>query len=501
MSEGSAQDEVSAARRWFYLLLVSVVIGTNYYAYDALSAIKQTLQIELGISSTDYGLIVSFYSFPNTFLLMAVVGGIILDRYGVRLTGTLFTLFCALGVLLTAVGTLEVFRAHALWIMIAGRLLFGLGAETSIVVINKVIAKWFKKRELALAFAVNLAIARLGTAMALISSPRLKDSATGWTTAVWTAALLMGVGFFFFLIYAAQDRKAEQGRLLEPDEEFHFSDITDLLKNPAFIYISMLCVTFYSAVFPFQAFCPDLLTNKFGLDEKAAGDLTSLIIWGTIAFTPFFGRLVDLHGRRATLMIAGSAMLLLSHLTLSLTTLTPYLAMFILGIAFSLVPAAMWPGVAVVVDEKRLGTAYGLMTSIQNLGLFAFPMLAGWITDKANPGVTPAAIKAGVAHLDYTYTVLMFASLGLAGLVFALLLRQGSGAGGRALEAGRSGKDTPGELAMPDWIMALLAPVGLAVGGVRMIAHDNRGAKLLGLALVYALIWSAIVALVVGGYA
>jgi MFS family permease len=439
---GTQTKTVTKAQRWFLLLLVSVVIGANYYAYDALSSIKETLVTELGITSTDYGLVVAFYSFPNTFLLMAVLGGIFLDRYGIRRTGFLFNLFCALGVFLTAYASSDFFRdgngplygllggflpaySPELKLMILGRLLFGLGAETSIVVINKIIAKWFKGKELAFAFAVNLAIARLGTAAALILSPVLIEAPTGWTTALWVASVAMCTGLVFFIIYMFYDRKAEavEGGLLAEDEEFHISDITNLLTNKAYLYICALCLTFYSAVFPFQAFCPDLLHNKFGLSLKASGVLSSLIIWGTIVFTPIFGWFVDKRGRRATLMIAGSAMLLASHLILSLTNLTPYVAMFVLGIAFSLVPAAMWPSVPLLVNEKRLGTAYGLMTSIQNLGLFAFPILAGWITDRTNPGVTPEMLDQDLASLDYTYTVLMFAGLSLFGFLFAFLLR------------------------------------------------------------------------------
>ena len=443
----SSSASVSKARRWLMLLFVSIVIGTNYYAYDALSSIKETLQVEIGISSTDYGVIVAFYSFPNTFLLMAVLGGIFLDRYGIRRTGFLFTLACALGVLCTAYGASELFRSgqgplyrllggflpqysSELKLMIFGRLLFGLGAETSIVVINKIIAKWFKGKELAFAFAVNLAIARLGTAAALILSPVLIEAPTGWTTAVWVAAVAMGVGFLFFVVYMLYERKTEAGQddqaLLAEDEQFRWSDITDLLKNRAFLFITALCVTFYSAIFPFQAFCPDFLHNKFGLSLKLSGGLTSLIIWGTIVFTPLFGWFVDRRGKRATLMFYGSGMLLISHLILALTDLTPYVAMFVLGIAFSLVPAAMWPSVALLVEERRLGTAYGLMTSIQNLGLFSFPILAGRITDAANPGITIEMLQAGQANLDYTRTILMFAALGLVGFAFSYLLKRAS---------------------------------------------------------------------------
>jgi len=452
MSEEHAMG-VKKARRWLFLFFVSMVIGTNYYAYDALSSIKQTLQSELSITSTDYGLIVSFYSFPNTFLLMAVLGGIFLDRFGIRKTGFFFTLFCAMGVWLTSyavsgtytsggpgyslMGSFFTGYSPEVKMMILGRLLFGLGAETSIVVINKVVAKWFKGKELAFAFAVNLAIARLGTAAALILSPRLIELESGWTSALWAASVLMGIGFAFFVVYMLYDRKEEsrQESALAPDEEFHISDITNLLKNKPFIYISLLCVTFYSAIFPFQAFCPDLLHNKFGMDLKLSGTLTSLIIWGTIVFTPIFGWLVDKRGKRATLMFYGSGMLLVSHLILSLTSLTPYVAMFVLGIAFSLVPAAMWPGVAVIVPEKRLGTAYGLMTSLQNLGLFAFPILAGTITDAVNPGVTPEMVESGQATLNYTYTILMFAGLGLLGFLFSFLLkRQAATPEGAAME-------------------------------------------------------------------
>jgi MFS family permease len=392
--------------RWGLLLLVSVVIAANYYAYDAMSSIKSVLQTELGISSTDYGLLVSFYGFPNTFLLMTVFGGIFLDRFGIRKTGFLFTLFCALGVFITAYGASDFFRSG------------GIGYSL------------FKGKELSFAFSINLAIARLGTAAALILSPILIETTTGWTLALWVAALLMGMGLIFFIVYMAYDKKytpaEREGSLLDADERFKMSDIVGLLKNKSFILISLLCVTFYSAVFPFQAYCPDFLHNKFGVTLKMSGMLSSLIIWGTIVFTPIFGYFVDKKGKRATLMFYGSGMLLIAHLVLSLTFLTPYVAMFIIGIGFSLVPAAMWPGVARIVEEKRLGTAYGIMTSIQNLGLFVFPILAGAITDAVNKDITPEMLKQG-ATLDYTYTILMFAGLGLLGFLYAYFLKRDDG--------------------------------------------------------------------------
>ena len=279
----------------------------------------------------------------------------------------------------------------------------------------------------------------LGTAFALILSPVLIESHYFWTYALLIAAVLMGVGLMFFIIYMIFDARVSGGAnheqsLLDADEEFHLSDITALLKNRSYIYVILLCVTFYSAVFPFQAYCPDLLHNKFGLSIDVSGTLTSLIIWGTIVFTPLFGYFVDKKGKRASLMLIGSFLLVVVHLTLSLTSVTPYIPMFVLGIAFSLVPAAMCPSVALIVDERRLCTAYGIMASLQNLGLWAFPILAGYFLDKTNPDVTEEMLAQGATY-DYTWTILMFAILGVIGLLVAWLLkREDAGAKGYGLE-------------------------------------------------------------------
>lgn len=430
--------KINPSIRWIILLLVSLTIATNYYVYDAMSSIKSIMQSELGFSNAEYGWLIAFYSIPNTILLMSIFGGIILDKWGIRKTGFLFVGFCVLGVLLSAYGSSPFFGkggldynilnsflpqfSPELKMLMVGRLLFGLGAETSIVVVNKIIAKWFKGKELAFAFAINISIARLGTAAALILSPVFSTNPSTWYYAIWIAAMLMSIGFLTFVIYTIYDArvspKDDTSAKLAADEEFKMSDIWDLLKNKSFIYICLLCVTFYSAVFPFQAYCPDLLHNKFGLTESMSGILTSVITWGTIVFTPLFGIFVDKRGKRASLMIMGSILLIASHLTLGLTYVSPYVAMFILGMAFSLVPAAMWPSVAMIVEEKKLGTAYGVMASIQNLGLMGFPILAGYLLDFTNQGV-----KLDSGQLDYTWTILMFAVLGLCGLVFAFLLK------------------------------------------------------------------------------
>lgn len=261
--------------------------------------------------------------------------------------------------------------------------------------------------------------------MALIFSPiligkKINEHFPHFTNATWLGAMLVLISLFIFCFYILIDYKQESSKVVLEEEKFHLKDFWTLFRNPSFIYITLLCVTFYSAVFPFLSYAPDLFVNKFHVNQVISGQIASILPFGTILFTPFFGWFVDRKGKSATLMIYGSIILILVHSVLTFTKLTPYLPIFCLGIAFSLVPAAMWPAVARIVEEKKLGTAYGIMTSIQNLGLFTFPILAGRILD-----ITPKIInpQTKTANLNYTYTLLMFVILGLMGLVFAFLLK------------------------------------------------------------------------------
>jgi MFS family permease len=440
----------NALIRWLVLILVSISMAANYYFYDALSPLKQYMGEHLGFSSADFGRFISAYSFPNVFLAMAVLGGIITDRLGIRITGTTFLVLMVFGSFFTAYGASDYFNnggigyafcqsfltgwSPALKVMYFGYFLFGLGAETSIVVITKIVVKWFKGMEIALALGINLAIARLGAAMSLIVTPALVSP--DWTTPIWFGMLLLSIGFVFFVVYVFIDLKLDRQRKIDVTEEerFRIVDIGKLLVNKSFIYITLLCVTFYSAVFPFIKYAPDLLHNKFGLTISRASTITSMVYFGTIMFTPLFGWFADNKGKSASIMIFGSLLLILVHLSLSLTMITPYIPMFILGIAFSLIPAAMWPAVAKIVKESRLGTAYGLMFSIQNLGLWAFPILIGTVLDRSNPGVTAELVAKGEAVYNYTNPVLMLSALGIVGLVFALLLRKEDKTSGYGLE-------------------------------------------------------------------
>ena len=288
------------------------------------------------------------------------------------------------------------------------------------MVVSKILVKWFKGKDLALAFGLKVGFGRLGTFLALRVSPTLAQEGTHLTTAIWFASILVCIGLLAFIIYMLFDLKIdrelkEKGPAGKADK-FVIRDIIGIIKNPAYVYILLLCVTFYSAVFPFVAFAPDFFYHKFGISTLESGKISSLLPLGTMFFTPLFGFLVDRKGRSATAMIIGAATLLFVHLIFGLTPLKPHFFLILLGVAFSLVPAAMWPSMVKLVKEKEIGTAYGLMYSVQNLGLWGVPILAGMVLDRTNPG-SPAV-------LNYTPTMLMFAGLSLLGLVFAVILKR-----------------------------------------------------------------------------
>jgi len=421
--------------RWGILLLVGLILSVNYYFYDAFSSLKPLLTREFGLTNTQYGLFVSFYSIPNTFLLMAVLGGMILDRLGIRRTGFMFVFFMAFGATLTAYGASDLYRAGGpgfglmssfltdyspeLKMMLLGRFFFGLGAETSIVVVSKILVKWFKGKDLALAFGLKVGFGRLGTFLALRMSPVLAQEGAQLTTAIWFAAILVCIGLLAFMVYMLFDLKIDKeiresapGRSADP---FVLRDLLVILGNRAYVYILLLCVTFYSAVFPFVAYAPDFFFHKFGMTTVESGRVTSLLPLGTMVFTPLFGFLVDRKGKSATAMIMGAATLVFVHLMFALSPFKPHFFLILLGVAFSLVPAAMWPSMVKLVREKEIGTAYGLMYSVQNLGLWGVPILAGMVLDRTNPGSPDV--------LNYTSTILMFAGLSLLGLLFAIFLK------------------------------------------------------------------------------
>jgi len=450
-----AKKPLSPVYRWVVLAVLSLICFAQYYIYDSITPLGTRIKTELGFSGSEYGLLFSFYAVANVFLLMLLVAGVLVDKLGLKISGILYGLLCVLGAALTALGVwpglpgllgggyewlhqafIPAWGAD-LKVMLLGRMIFGVGAESILVVNNKVLARWFKGKELAFAYGLNLTIMRLGTFLALSVQEPVAER-IGVRGALWFACAIMAVGFSTFFVYLGLERLA-RGRVGAPlantgalaaEEKFVLKEAFSF--DASFWFITLLCVTFYSAVFPFQSFAPDILVQKFGYTATGAGFVASALIGGTMVFTPIFGWVVDKLGKRATLMLYGSLLLIPCHLLIGFTSIPPIIPMVAVGVALSLVPAALWAAIPLMVPERRLGTAFGVVGYVQNVGLMLFPWLAGLISD-AHTVTTPVNGTA-VSVVDYRFTLLMFAGLGIVGFVFALLLKASDAKKGRPLE-------------------------------------------------------------------
>jgi MFS family permease len=440
--------------RWLVLAVMSLICFAQYYIYDSITPLGTLLKEQLGFSGADYGLLFSFYAVANVFLLMLLVAGVLVDKLGLKVSGILYGFLCVLGAAFTALGAWKglpgllggsyewLHRAFfpdvstELKVMLFGRMVFGVGAESILVVNNKVLARWFSGKELALAYGLNLTLMRLGTFLALNLQASVAE-AWGLRTALWFAVGVMGAGFATFFFYLALEKIA-RGRKGAPVEKSATAASEKFVLGQAFSFdssfwfIALLCVTFYSAVFPFQSYAPDILVQKFGYTVKSASRVTSALIVGTMICTPLFGLFVDRKGRRATMMFLGALLLIPCHLLIGYTHFAPVVPIFFVGVALSLVPAALWAAIPLMVPENRLGTAFGVVGYIQNVGLMLFPWIAGKIADAHTLRQVVDGKETQV--VDYTSTLLLFASLGIAGLIFATLLKRADKKRGSPLE-------------------------------------------------------------------
>ncbi|HMA75902.1 MAG TPA: MFS transporter [Candidatus Krumholzibacteriaceae bacterium] len=630
----------STLMRWVILFMVSALMFATYWFQDFYSGLKPLMESQLGITSSQFATMISFTTIAN-LLGMIIIGGIILDRWGIKLTTVVFGSVAALGGIISALGANDVISSDPgtrLVILTVGRLVFGIGLEITCVLITRTIVKWFKGYELALAMAINMGIGRLGSAIGTAISPEIGNGYV--PAAVTLAATLIGVGFILMLIYLIFDMRIDkqlaarnkEAGIVDEEEPFRFDDLKKLFTNKSFLLIAGLCVAFYSAVFPFMQYAPDLLINEYGfsyklehnsneelrqkisegaedsqlyqnvidkrqervalqkkasklfgelkeqlysvngsegemlevdpvtlvkklnpdqlvelqgmitqvkvnqdnyrrindelnaLEEKLTGGstMTNVMIFlllfvfgllfpllpsnikskkgkvlslgvlsvlfiyfiysyldvfalwvkngpkaaaflpmGTILFTPIFGRMVDKKGKAASVMLIGAALLIFSHFTFAFidSTALCYVSLFSLGIAFSLVPAAMWPSVAKIVPERRLGSAYAGMFTIQNYGLFIFFKGIGTVLDKVNPkvvestqtirsvmksvGVPNGQISDNIQYLrnvgqiqpyNYTIPVTLFIACGVIAIFLALQLKKTSKEMGYGLE-------------------------------------------------------------------
>lgn len=374
----------SATARWTALFIVAFTMLCGYFLTDIMAPLASLLEGQLGWSRAEYGTFTSSYGWFNVFLLMLIFGGIILDKVGVRITGVGATVLMVLGTAIKywAVSTNSLdgqtlfgLNGQVFWASI-GFATFAVGIEVAGITVSKIIVKWFKGKELATAMGLEMAMARIGTALALgFSIPIAK--ATGVidvSRPVLVALIGLCIGMVSFLVYVVMDKKLDASEhtdeVTEPDEEFKLSDIGKILSTRGWWYIAILCVLFYSAVFPFLKYATDLMVNKFGVDENVAGMIPMLLPFGNILLTPLFGGIYDKKGKGATIMIIGSLLLIFVHAFFSIPGLNNWIfamvLVIILGIGFSLVPSAMWPSVPKIVPEKRLGTAYALIFYVQN---------------------------------------------------------------------------------------------------------------------------------------
>ncbi|HQB48488.1 MAG TPA: MFS transporter, partial [Bacteroidales bacterium] len=314
-----------------------------------------------------------------------------------------------------------------------GFAIFGVGVEMAGITVSKTIVKWFKGKELALAMGLEMAIARLGVFAVFRLSPIFAENGGASNSVLWGVAFLI-VGLLLFLIYTIMDvrldRQLGEEAEIELEDAFRISDLWLILKNPGFLAIASLCVLFYSAIFPFQKFATDMLSSKLDISIKEAAAIFSYFPIGAMILTPFIGAFLDKKGLGASMMLYGAILLTVSHLIFALVPASAfnhtiaYTTIVILGLAFSLVPASMWPSIPKIVEERFLGSAYGLTFWIQNIGLLLVPILIGWSIVVANPGIKEL-IDAGDTTVKYNYMVpeLIFAGFGVLAIIMSLVLK------------------------------------------------------------------------------
>jgi len=394
--------------RWVVLIILSLPMLGSYYFYDALEPLAKLLQQQLHFSDQNIGLLNSFYSIAP--IATVLIGGILIDRIGTRKALLIFSVVCLVGSIITAYGA-------AFPLMATGRFVFGMGAESLVVAVTTAIAKWFKGKELSFALGVDLMLARGGTWLAQNSPSWAKGAYNSWQTP-W----LIGVGFVTLCVFGAiaywilevrAERNSTLGQAGESDK-IVLSDIKNF--NLSYWYVVGLCVVFYSAIFPFETFAVKYFVDAKGTSLQLGGFMLSVLTIFTMIGTPIIGLYSDKVGRRATIMLLGTLLLIPVFLMMAYTSVTLYVPMAMLGFAFTLVPAIIWPSVAYLVEQRTLGTALGLMTMIQNMGMASM----NWILGRANDAAgASAANPAG-----YLPMLKILTTLGVIGFLLAFLLRQ-----------------------------------------------------------------------------
>ncbi len=443
----------SKAMRWTALVLLAGAMFFAYIFMDILSPMQALLQTTRGWTPEAFGHYAGSETFLNVFVFFLVFAGIILDKMGVRFTAVLSGAVMLIGGAINYYAVTDAFTGSAAeawftahlnlpsswwnvtpWyagmpasakLAACGFMVFGCGAEMAGITVSRGIVKWFTGHEMALAMGVEMAIARIGVAVVMIGAPLIANIApVSVSRPVAMALLLLCIGLISFIAYGFMDRKLDaQGAVEEKDDPFRITDIGSILTSRMFWVVALLCVLYYSAIFPFQKYAINMLQCNLHFTAEQAGYVFFVFPLGAAAVTPFLGNFLDRRGKGATMLILGALLMIVCHLVFAFvlpatqSVIIAYAAIILLGISFSLVPAALWPSVPKLIEPKLLGSAYALIFWIQNIGLYAFPMIIGSVLTKSNPGVTDPL------RYDYTAPMCVFASLGVAALLLGLYLK------------------------------------------------------------------------------
>ncbi|MFC1500470.1 MFS transporter [Candidatus Zixiibacteriota bacterium] len=405
-------DPASTFYRWSIMIAAGLMLFGSYFAYDSISAISQLLIDQEGYTATQVGMMDSLYSWPN-ILGTVLLAGILIDKFGTR---TMSFVLSGLVIL----GTVIVAMAPNFTILLVGRAVLGAGAEAMIVCQSAILAKWFKGKELALSFGLALTFMRLGSFASLNLETAVANRYGGVGAALWFAAIMCVFSLIFVIYYVVMEKTAEGKVKLAVAPAGDKMVFADILKfDSRFWYIVILCTAFYGGIFPFRSLAQDFFHDKWGIAPETGARIISILIFFSMILAPIIGRAVDKIGKRGTLLLWGTFLMIPAHLSMGIWNLHPVYPMIILGFSFSLVSAVLWPAVPLIVEEKAVGTAFGLIFMVQNIGLALFPILNGVLRDATD---------------SYATSQLMFASLGLLGLVFAILLLRADRNKGGVLE-------------------------------------------------------------------
>ncbi len=405
---GFPAPQPSSMYRWVVLVVISLAMFANYYVYDSIAPIADILKSDLGFSDENIGQLYSVYSIAAVIVLL--LGGVIIDKFGTAKSTILFASICTFAAILNSVSS-------DLNVMLAARFLLGLGSEPMIVAITCALAKWFKGKELSFAFGINLTIARLGSVSADWSPTWASFAYDGWQGPLMVAAVIGLICVIAAVAYGVLEGIASKrfglGQAGETDK-FVWSDLFRFSRS--FWLVVLLCVTFYSAIFPFRAFSIKFFMESWDYTRQAAGQLNSALPFAAMIATPLFGLLVDKLGKRALFMACGSFLLMPVYVMMAYHIAPLWVPIIMMGIAFSLVPAVMWPSVAYIVEERRLGTAFAVMTLIQQIGVAGM----SWMIGRSNDTFGASAANP----VGYAPGMWIFSILGFLALFFAIMLRR-----------------------------------------------------------------------------